>query len=57
MLSCNLKRMRRMKHVKVLSRPRRAAQVGTGTILTIISQVFAVIAEFFTEKDASEEEF
>jgi hypothetical protein len=49
--------MLRMKHVKVLSRPRRAAQVGTGTILTIISQLFAVIAEFFTEKDASEEEF
>ncbi len=45
------------KHVKAVTRrPFRAADYSTGGIFRLISQIFSVFADFFTQKEAQEEE-
>lgn len=43
-----------MKHVKSVSKaPRRAQDLSTGSILTVLGQILGVMAEFFTSKEES----
>ncbi len=45
------------RHLRAVTRkPSRAADYSTGGIFRLISQIFSVFADFFTQKEAQEEE-
>jgi len=45
------------KHLRpVTARPVRAADYSAGGIFRLISQIFSVFADFFTQKEAQEED-
>lgn len=45
------------RHLRPVTRkPVRAADYSTGGIFRLISQIFSVFADFFTQKEAQEED-